>query len=584
MVQSTRSVLVYERIDANRRNSRWLIAAFIVLLLPLACGVAQHLTIDSIFTAANPDELIQPPPGAIYEELVNAVTVVLAIAGASAIVATFFSSSILLQHVGAHRIGPDEEINLRRTVENLCIGAGLPVPAIYLVNSDIANSFALGRDPEHASLVVTTGLLGLLSQRELTGVIAHELSHIGNYDTRLGTLLAAIVATLRWPWSLASKAWSSIKAMNAKREDGKRVRNPIGALLYLARPLLLVVSSMVATYVAASDRILSSNMPAPLFAWRLLGIAAPFYLVLAAPLFATELRRTISKEREYLADADAVLLTRDPGGLALALAKVGRAVAPGSKAGAATAHLYFVDPLPASSAWWDDLYDVHPPPSDRIARLAEMGTGIPPAELEAAEKIGVEYSDRLYQKMSLQQLPPELVPPDPIEWAKRYGKPLVAFEEDGGIAPGTKFRLTGHTPLFKAADGLSAASEVLHEQTVITVVGQAGSFVRVNAGTASGYISGGTTVKPCAADSATPSAAPAPAAHELPADEDEPGLTPMYELPDGWSRIVARLPRDVAIKSATREGNFIRVTTGDNTVGYVPQSAQLIALGNVRVG
>src|SRR5262249_32491957 len=156
-----------------------------------------------------------------------------------AIVATFFSSTILLQHLGAHRIDFDEQINLRRTVENLCIGAGLPVPAIYVVNSDIANSFALGRDPEHASLVVSTGLLSLLTERDLPAVIAHELSHIGNHDTRLGTILAAVVATLRWPWSLAATAWRSMKEMNVQREQGNRGKNPLGALLYFARPLLV---------------------------------------------------------------------------------------------------------------------------------------------------------------------------------------------------------------------------------------------------------------------------------------------------------------------------------------------------------
>jgi len=104
--------------------------------------------------------------------------------------------------VHARRVGSQEQPLLWRTVENLCIGAGLPPPALYVVDSDVANAFAIGHDPRHTSLVVTSGLLSLLTPCELTAVVAHELSHIGNYDTRLSTMLAALVATLRVPWNV----------------------------------------------------------------------------------------------------------------------------------------------------------------------------------------------------------------------------------------------------------------------------------------------------------------------------------------------------------------------------------------------
>jgi hypothetical protein len=213
-----------------------------------------------------------------------------------------------------------------------------------------------------------------------------------------------------------------------------------------------------------------------------------------------------------------------------------------------------------------------------------MGTGIPPADLAAAEKIGVEYSDRLYQKLSLERLPPELVPPDPIEWAKRHGKALLAFADDAPISPGATFCLTGHTPLYSVADGLTPVLDILPEQTVVSFLGVEGQFVHVRTEKATGYISGGATVKKFDGQMPISLAAPVPLVHEVPPEEDEPGLTPMYESPDGWSRIVARLPHDIAIKSATPEGNFVRVVTIDNTVGYVARSAQLKALSGVQAG
>jgi len=576
MAQNTRSVLVYERIDANRRNTRWLMAVFLVLLFPLAGGLAQHLTIDSIFTAANPADVLTPPPGAIAEEVLSAILVLVTIALASVIVAVQFSSAILLQHAGARRLQPNEHPELRRTVENLCIGAGLPQPAIYLVDSDIANSFAVGRDPAHASLVVTTGLLALLTPRELAAVIAHELSHIGNYDTRLGTMLAAVVATLRWPWGLAEGIGRYIKERAGDRDSLERRRNRRGIWLFLVRPLAALLASSIGSYLVASDFIIHAPMPATLRIWRFLGIAMPFYVLLGAPAMATRLRRTISHEREFLADADAVLLTRDPGGLELALAKVGQAVAPGSSAGAATAHLYFVDPLRPGTSWWNTLYEVHPALTDRILRVSSMGMGVPPSELEAAITTGKEYGEKLYTKLARQQLPAELVPPDPAEWRARYGDPLSAQLMDQSTVGGRMFRMTAEeTPTYTSADGLSPVVKVLHQDELVTVRGVDGHFVRITAADVTGYISMGTTAKPI---EQAPSQIATFSGHERPSDSSGPSLTPLYESPDGLSRIVARLPPNIALTSATMRGNFIEVMTRDGTTGYVARSANLAAL------
>jgi Zn-dependent protease with chaperone function len=306
MTATTQSVLVYRRIDDNRRNTRWLMAAFIVLLLPLAGSVSQYLTVDSIFTVANPADAVQPSPGEIRDELIALVAVLLAIAGAIAVFAASFSSSLLLFNAGARRLRPEEYPDLRRTVENLCIGAGLPPPALYIVETDVANSFATGNDPQHASLVVTSGLLSLLTPRELTAVVAHELSHIGNCDTRLGTMLAAIVATLTWPWSIGTACWHFLVDLFA-RVDFTRImsgRSP-GVLAFLLwRPVVAVLGSLVYDFLVASQNIVGAEMPVGLRLWRLLGLAMPFYVLLAAPFFATCLRRMVSQEREFLERPD----------------------------------------------------------------------------------------------------------------------------------------------------------------------------------------------------------------------------------------------------------------------------------------
>jgi hypothetical protein len=181
-----------------------------------------------------------------------------------------------------------------------------------------------------------------------------------------------------------------------------------------------------------------------------------------------------------------VLLTRDPDGLALALAKVGKAVAPGMKAGAASVHLYFVDPLPRTKSLLGNLYAVHPPVAERIARIATMGDGVPPDELKAAEQAGSEYADRLYLGNARTRQPAELRP--------AVLDPSVAELADG--VPGTKFRLTqAEIPLYRAADGWSPVIDHLGEGAVIEVIGSEANFVRVTIEGVRGYISRGAPAK-----------------------------------------------------------------------------------------
>jgi len=178
--------------------------------------------------------------------------------------------------------------------------------------------------------------------------------------------------------------------------------------------------------------VASGDLPAGARVWRFLAVAAVPYTLVGAPFLATQLRRLISHEREFLADADAVLLTRDPDGLPSPWAKVGRA-GRGVRAGAATAHLYFVDPLPVSTSWWDTLYSPHPPIAERIDHVATMGDGVPAAELEAAERIGQEYGDRLYVRESRKQLPAEVEQAPRL--ADQAGTPLVAQLPDNEALP-----------------------------------------------------------------------------------------------------------------------------------------------------
>src|SRR5262245_51490011 len=201
-------VLAYTRMDANRRNTHLLLVLFSVVLLPV--GVAIGLSVLPIvtmglglFVLALIDlggPLVGGPSVAIFYLL----PLIAVVGGAISVVKSLtvrFGSRMILRTARARPLMPGEEPELVRTVENLCIGAGLPLPSIHLIESPAPNTFATGPDPERASLAVTRGLLKLLNQRELEGVIAHELSHIGNHDIRLTTTLAALVSIAILPFS-----------------------------------------------------------------------------------------------------------------------------------------------------------------------------------------------------------------------------------------------------------------------------------------------------------------------------------------------------------------------------------------------
>jgi heat shock protein HtpX len=213
-------------------------------------------------------------------------------------------------------------------VENLCITAGLPTPKIYIIPDPAPNAFATGRDPEHAVVALTSGIIEKLEKRELEGVIAHELSHIGNRDILLGTVITVLVGfvVLLSDWFLR---WSMF---------GNRDNNEGGG----QSRIFFVVISLI--------------------------------LSILAPIAATLMQLAISRKREFLADADGALLTRFPEGLASALEKISAYDGSVKNATKATAHMYIVSPLNGRQAqgFLTKLFLTHPPIEERIERLRSL--------------------------------------------------------------------------------------------------------------------------------------------------------------------------------------------------------------------
>ncbi len=253
----------------------------------------------------------------------------LIISGVMSFVSYYFSDQVILSISGAKQIQKKDNPELFRTVENLCIGDGLPMPKIYIMEDSAPNAFATGRDSKHAVVCVTTGILEKLNKVELEGVIAHELSHIKNYDIRLMAIVTILVGfvALMADFFTRSLWWGG----------GRR-----------------------------NDR--ESNNAQSIF--LLIGIV----LAILSPLIATLIQLAVSRKREFLADASGVLLTRYPEGLASALEKISKDKEPLEAANNATAHLYIVNPFKGKdlSNWFAGLFNTHPPVEERIKVLRSM--------------------------------------------------------------------------------------------------------------------------------------------------------------------------------------------------------------------
>ena len=245
----------------------------------------------------------------------------------------FGGSSAILGISRAKQITKAQDAQLFNVVEELCLAGGLPLPKIYLINDSAMNAFATGRNPDHASVAITTGLRERLSRDELQGVMAHELSHVRHFDIRYAMLMAVMVGVVVMLCDvfLRSMLWGG--AGRSRRRSSSRDQS--GA------QIVLIVIALV--------------------------------LAVVAPILAKIIQLAMSRQREYLADAGSVALTRNPNGLASALAKLDGDQEVLEVANRATAPLYIVQPIKKFEARAKSVFATHPPVKDRIARLRKLG-------------------------------------------------------------------------------------------------------------------------------------------------------------------------------------------------------------------
>jgi heat shock protein HtpX len=299
---------MYEQISRNKWKSAALILFFVAFIF-LLTWFFEYLT------------------GWGKGGLVLAVVVSMTMAA----VGYYASDKIVLTISRARPATKDEFPYLYNVVEGLAIAAGLPAPRCYVIDDTAPNAFAAGRKPETAVICVTTGILEKLNRVELEGVIAHEMSHIKNFDVRLQTLvvvMAGIVALLS-DWMLRSFMWGGGRRRGGRSRSGS---GGAGGILILVGLVLAVLS----------------------------------------PFIATIIQLAVSRKREFLADASGAMLTRYPAGLASALRKISADTEPLEAANKATAHLYIVNPLKNIKGGVNKLFSTHPPIEERIAALEKM--------------------------------------------------------------------------------------------------------------------------------------------------------------------------------------------------------------------
>jgi heat shock protein HtpX len=291
---------LYSEIAANKRKTVLLIAVFLVLISTLAYFGGVYFGDFTITIGA----------------MIGALIYVL--------FSYYGSARAALAFNGAKEIQKSDNPRLWRTVENLSITEGMPMPKVYIMDDPGLNAFATGRDPKHACVAITSGLLNALDDSELQGVMAHELAHVKNYDIRVSIVVFGLVAVI----SIMADIFLRISIFGGNRRD----ENGGGAI-------------MVA-----------------------LGIIA----MVLAPIVAALIQAAISRKREYLADATGALTTRYPEGLASALEKIKAGSSATKRQNTSTAHLFFANPMKGKSL--SNMFSTHPPVDDRIAKLRGMGS------------------------------------------------------------------------------------------------------------------------------------------------------------------------------------------------------------------
>ncbi len=297
---------LYTHSDSNKRKTWFLMSGFFVFVI----------LIGYVFSVAMDDSII------LYIAVGFSIIM--------SFVSYWWSDKIVLKMSNAKLIKFEENKELYRIVENLCITAGLPTPKIYIINDTAPNAFATGRDPEHAVVAVTRGLLQKLERSELEGVIAHELSHIGNRDILLATLVTVMVGMV----VLLADFFRRWTFLGGHRRRSDRGGGQLQVIMFIAAIVLSIL----------------------------------------APVFAYMMQFAISRKREFLADADGALLTRYPEGLARALEKISADQEPLEVANRATAHMYISSPFKGKKkkSFFARAMMTHPPMEERIAALRGM--------------------------------------------------------------------------------------------------------------------------------------------------------------------------------------------------------------------
>ncbi|MBN1162377.1 M48 family metallopeptidase [Patescibacteria group bacterium] len=256
----------------------------------------------------------------------------LVLSGLSSFITYYNSDKIVLAISGATEVKYEDDPYLHKLVENMTIASGIPTPRIYKIEDTAMNAFATGRDPEHSVICFTTGIVDGLEKRELEGVIAHEMSHIGNYDIRLMSIVSVLVGSIQLLADFFTRG-RFYKMGGGRRSGSSRSGGRVGMIIMVLGILMLIIS----------------------------------------PIIATLIKMAISRKREYLADSTAALITRYPQGLANALRKLSKDREILEAANGATAHLYIVAPIKDSFGFTImTAFSTHPPIEDRIARLESM--------------------------------------------------------------------------------------------------------------------------------------------------------------------------------------------------------------------
>lgn len=306
---------IYEVASANKRKS-----AFIIIFFMAFVTLTVYILSQAMGTYYG------------YEPGGFGITgLALIVSGLMSLGSYYASDKIVLAISGARPADRKRDFNFFTAVENLCIATGTPKPALYVIEDTAPNAFATGRDPDHAVICATTGLLDQLNKTELEGVLAHELTHIRNYDIRLMSLVSVLVGTvaLLGDWFFRMRWYGGGRKRD--RDSGQ-----LGAIIMVLGVIFAILS----------------------------------------PIIANLIKLAISRRREFMADAGSVSITRQPDGLISALSKISDDTEALEAANKATAHLYIVNPfkgnIKGGVAWFSGLFNTHPPLKERIAALKQM--------------------------------------------------------------------------------------------------------------------------------------------------------------------------------------------------------------------